>query len=109
VSYQRCLRCGTDEWSGAYCTHCRTAEYDLIEHRHYGVGQGNARACPLGPVENPGPARRSQRSLAVNRRFLADPIPPAAETYVIRRWTHRPPRQNGSGRPRRSEVAPEAA
>jgi len=89
MSYQRCLRCGTDEASGGYCTFCRWQEYELIEHNHFGVGEGSG--CPLGQVDNPGPARtfaHSKRAEEVNLRFLADPIPDGAEQYVIRRWVH---------------------
>jgi hypothetical protein len=91
MSYQRCLTCGTDEYSGAYCTYCRTCTYDLIEHRHFDVGHGSSRECPLGPVFNPGPAQAAGHAIAalkVNRAYLADPIPAGAEAYVIRRWTH---------------------
>jgi hypothetical protein len=91
-AHQRCLRCGTEEISGSFCTWCRTAEYELIEHRHDG-GSG----CPLGPYLNPStrPSSRNLQLLAVQlRAWEASPAAREAERYVTRRWTH-----PASGRP----------
>lgn len=85
AGFQRCLRCGTDEAAGSYCTWCRTAEYELVVHRHKAKGG----ACPLGPYRNPGPAliagkAKADAAAAFNR---ANP-PDLSSDFITRRWTH---------------------
>jgi hypothetical protein len=92
--YQRCLRCGTDEAAGSYCTWCRTADYDLIEHAHpSALGERGRGACPLGPYKNPSFAANrmptKQRDLAEDRKaWDATHDPAEAEPYIVRRWHH---------------------
>lgn len=57
ASAQRCTRCGREEYPGAYCTFCRTAEYDLIDHSHR-----TGKACPLGPYLDPLDQRPAERA-----------------------------------------------
>jgi hypothetical protein len=119
VSFQRCLRCGTDEYSGSYCTFCGTAEYELIEHRHVTTdGRAGKAFCPLGQVRNPGPAKLHGKAgidaaAEVNRRWLANPVPPGADQYVIRHRTHplnaAASPEKGSSRPVRRIRVSEAA
>jgi hypothetical protein len=45
--FSLCARCGRHEVAGAFCTYCRTAAYDLVDHKHvFGP-------CPLGPHPDP--------------------------------------------------------
>jgi len=87
--YQRCLRCGTDENSGSFCTWCQMAASDLIDHAHMPGGS----SCPLGPYKNPSfkenriPAKQAQ--LARDRAaWDASHDPAEAEPYIVRRWHH---------------------
>jgi hypothetical protein len=50
MSFQLCLRCGRHEVAGSFCTYCRTAEYDLVDHGH---AHDAGAACPLGPYLDP--------------------------------------------------------
>ena len=50
MSFQLCLRCGRHEVAGSYCTFCRTAEYDLVDHGH---AHDAGAACPLGSYLDP--------------------------------------------------------
>ena len=87
--WQRCLRCGTDEWSSRSCSWCKGAEYELVEHRH--TKNGHGLRCPLGPTLNPSghPTARSIERLAGAARKWADsPAAVKAERYITRRWTH---------------------
>ena len=92
--HQRCLRCGTEEAAGRYCTWCRTAEYQLVEHRHpSAVGGAGGASCPLGPYLNPSSA--DNRTPAAQRRLVRAPAawdashdPAEYEPYITRRWTH---------------------
>lgn len=72
---QLCLRCGRHEQLGSYCTFCRTAEYDLVDHAHT-----KHAACLLGAHLDPLPDGHPALPWMV-RRFLAEPhkaIPAAA-------------------------------
>lgn len=82
-TFQRCLRCGTDEARGSYCTWCRTAEYELVDHRH-GSGRDS---CPLGTYRNPGRATSGpaiEAALVYNRTNPPDLSSP----YVADRRRH---------------------
>ena len=85
--FQRCLRCGTEESAGQYCSWCQMAASDLIDHTHA------FHTCPLGPYLNPsveanrGVARQAQ--LAKDRAaWDASHDPADAEPYIVRRWHH---------------------
>jgi hypothetical protein len=80
--FQLCLRCGRHEVAGAYCTFCRTAEYDVADHRH---PQGSGNACPLGPYLDPldGDAKHI-------RGFVAKPKPNLVAGVTIRHHPRSP-------------------
>ncbi len=62
---QLCLRCGRHEYAGSFCSFCRTAEYDLVDHDH---AKGEGSRCPLGPFLDP-----LSTNAADIRRSLAKP------------------------------------
>jgi hypothetical protein len=64
---QLCLRCGRHEQTGSFCTWCRTASYDLTDHRDL-VGNG----CPLGALLDLLPGGHPATPSMV-RHFLAQP------------------------------------
>ena len=47
--YQQCQRCGLCEMAGGYCSHCTTAEYDLLAHLH-DAQRADTPVCPLDRV-----------------------------------------------------------
>ena len=65
MSSQLCLRCGRHEYAGSFCSYCRTAEYDLVDHEH---GKDTGSTCPLGPYLDP-----LTTSSADIRRSMAKP------------------------------------
>jgi hypothetical protein len=92
---QRCLRCGTDESAGAFCTWCQMVACDLIEHTHADPagGRGGDTACPLGPYLNPSVQAnrdRTHQSQLARDRAAWDATHNAAdaEPYIVRRWHH---------------------
>lgn len=74
-SHQLCLRCGRHEVAGSYCTFCRTAEYDLADHKHVKAGA----ACPLGSYLDPLTTNRG-----AIRNHLAQRVPVWPEDVTIR-------------------------
>ena len=76
MSFQLCLRCGRHEVAGSYCTFCRTAEYDLVDHGH---AHDAGAACPLGPYLDP-----LDTSKTHIRDYLAKPIAAWPEGLHIR-------------------------
>lgn len=63
-----CLRCGRHETAGSYCSFCRTAEYDLVDHVDV---KGS---CPLGAFRDPISADKADI-----RRYLAKPFAASSE------------------------------
>jgi hypothetical protein len=76
MSFQLCLRCGRHEVAGSYCTFCRTAEYDLVDHGH---AHDAGAACPLGPYLDP-----LDKSKTHVRDYIAKPIAAWPEGLQIR-------------------------
>lgn len=71
--FQLCLRCGRHEQTGSYCTFCRTAEYDLVDHEHPG---NRGPGCPLGPRLDPLDTKPSQvRAFLAERRPVTQGLP----------------------------------
>jgi hypothetical protein len=74
MSSQLCTRCGRHEYSGSFCSYCRTADYDLVDHEDTG-SDGHHAACPLGPHLDPFPGGSPADPEAV-REYLTTPVVP---------------------------------